>query len=296
MDRHQAMTTFVRVVDSGSFSAAARLLYVGQSAVSKTVAQLEDRLGVRLLNRSTHGLNPTEAGLRFYERAKASLQAADEAELAARDAGAGLTGRLRVAAAITFARLHVVPQLPRFMAEHPDLEIDMILDDRLIDVVAEGVDLCLRMGTLSDSDSSAVAQKLASCERSVLASPAYLERAGVPQRPAELAEHQVVTACQLSNSWLFNRYAAEISVQVHGQVRFSAAEGVRAAVLAGMGLTIASDWMFADELATGAVQRVLTDWQLPSIDLWAVYPSGRMATAKARRFAKFVETTLHTVR
>ncbi|MGH8227334.1 MAG: substrate binding domain-containing protein, partial [Steroidobacteraceae bacterium] len=214
--------------------------------------------------------------------------------LAAGDAGAGLTGRLRVAAATTFARLHVVPQLPSFMAEHPELEIDMVLDDRLIDLVAEGVDLSLRMGTLSDS--SAVAQKLASCGRSVLASPAYLERAGVPQRPADLAEHQVVTASQLSNSWLFNRDGAEISVQVHGQVRFSAAEGVRAAVLADMGLTIASDWMFADELATGAVHRVLTDWQLPSMDLWAVYPSGRMATAKARRFAKFVETTLHTAR
>lgn len=280
------MVAFVRVVETGSFSAAARRLHVGQPAVSKTVAQLEERLRVRLLNRSTHGLSPTEAGLRFYERAKASLHEADEAELAARHASTGLSGCLRVSAATTFARLHVVPQLPRFVAEHPELEIDMILDDRVIDLVAEGVDLSLRMGTLSDSN--AVAQKLATGGRSVMATPAYLARAGEPQRPAELVEHRVIVASQLSNTWSFKRAGAEVSVQVRGQVRFSASEGVRAAVLADMGLTVASDWMFANELATGAVRRVLTDWQLPSIDLWAVYPSGRMASAKARQFARFV--------
>lgn len=290
MDRFQAMATFVRVVDTGSFSAAARLLHVGQPAVSKTIAQLEERLRVRLLNRSTHGLSPTEAGLRYYERARASLQEADEAELAARDANAGLSGRLRVSAATTFARLHVVPHLPRFLAEHPELEIDMILDDRVIDLLAEGVDVSLRMGDLSDS--TAVAQKLANGGRSVLATPTYLNRAGEPLRPAALAEHQVVVASQQTNVWSFKRAAAEVSVQVRGSVRFSAAEGIRAAVLADMGLTIASDWMFADELASGAVRRVLTEWALPSIDLWAIYPSGRMASAKARQFASFVGTLL----
>lgn len=290
MDRYQAMSTLVRVVETGSFSAAARQLNVGQPAVSKTIAQLEARLQVSLLIRSTHGLTPTEAGQRFYERAKAAIQEADEAELAARGAGAGLSGCLRVSAATTFARLHIVPLLPRFLEQHPDLQIDVILDDRIIDLVAEGVDVSLRMGALPDS--AAIARKLATGARSVLATPAYLARAGEPQSPAEIAGHEVVIYSQLANVWSFTRDGAEASVAVHGRVRVSAAEGLRAAVLADMGLTITSDWMFAPELASGAVRRVLTGWQLPSLDLWAVFPARRMASAKARAFATFVESAM----
>jgi DNA-binding transcriptional LysR family regulator len=290
MDRYQAMATFTRVVETGSFSAAARQLNVGQPAVSKTIAQLENRLQVSLLIRSTHGLSPTEAGQRFYERACAAIREADEAELAARGAGAGLAGCLRVSAATTFARLHIVPLLPRFLAEHPDLEIDVILDDRVIDLVAEGIDLSLRMGALPDS--AAVARKLATGARSVLATPAYLARAGELKSPADLAGHEAVVYSGTASIWSFSRGGAETSVTVHGRVRMSAAEGVRAAVLADMGLTIASDWMFAQELADGAVRRVLTDWSLPPLDLWAVFPAGRMASAKARQFASFVETVM----
>ena len=290
MDRYQAMATFVRVVETGSFSAAARQLNVGQPAVSKTIAQLEGRLQVSLLIRSTHRLAPTEAGQRFYERAKAAIQEADEAELAARGAGAGLSGCLRVSAATTFARIHIVPLLPRFLEQHPDLEIDVILDDRVIDLVAEGVDVSLRMGALSDS--SAVARKLATGTRSVLATPAYLARAGEPHSPADLAGHEAVIYSQLPNVWSFTRDGAKASVSVRGRVRVSAAEGLRAAVLADMGLTIASDWMFAPELASGAVRRVLEGWTLPPLDLWAVFPAGRMASAKARQFASFVEVAM----
>jgi DNA-binding transcriptional LysR family regulator len=290
MDRLQAMTTFVRVVENGSFSGAARQLNVGQPAVSKTIAQLEDRLQVRLLLRSTHGLTPTEAGQRFYERAHRAIEEANEAELEARGAGAGLSGRLRVSAATTFARLHVVPHLPAFLKANPDLEIDVILDDRVIDLVAEGVDMALRMGELPDS--AAVARKLASSRRSVIATPAYLERCGIPQTPAELGSHQALIYSQASSGWTFKRGSAETSVSVYGRVRVSAAEGLRAAVLADMGLTIASDWMFSPELESGAVRRVLEAWALPTIDLWAVFPTGRLASAKARTFATFVEEVL----
>ncbi|MDR6848846.1 MULTISPECIES: LysR family transcriptional regulator [unclassified Sphingomonas] len=284
------MATFVRVVETGSFSAAARHLNVGQPAVSKTIAQLEDRLQVRLLIRSTHGLKPTEAGQRFFERARSAIREADEAELAARGAGAGLSGCLRVSAATTFARLHIVPLLPRFLEQHPELEIDVILDDRVIDLVAEGVDLSLRMGTLADS--TATARKLATGGRSVLATPAYFARAGEPKNPADLADHEAVVYGQTVSVWSFSSGGTESSVAVRGRVRVSAAEGLRAAVLADMGVTIASDWMFAPELASGAVRRVLTDWSLPSLDLWAVFPAGRMASAKAREFANFVETVM----
>ncbi|KMO19332.1 LysR family transcriptional regulator [Methylobacterium indicum] len=290
MDRYQAMATFVRVVEAGSFSGAARLLNVGQPAVSKTIAQLENRLQVSLLLRSTHGLSPTEAGLRFYERARAAITEADEAELAARGAGAGLAGRLRVSAATTFARLHVVPMLPRFLDQHPDLDIEVILDDRVIDLVSEGVDLSLRMGALPDS--AAVARRLATGARSVLATPGYLARAGEPHAPADLAEHEAVIYSQQPEIWAFTREGTEISVAVRGRVRVSAAEGLRAAVLADIGLTIASDWMFAPELASGAVRRLLLPWSLPAIDLWAVFPTGRMASTKARLFAGFVEAVM----
>jgi DNA-binding transcriptional LysR family regulator len=132
------METLIRVVETGSFSAAARHLRVGQPAVSKSIAQLEERLGVRLLRRSTRGLTPTEAGQNFLERARRVIEEADEAELAARGAGGGLVGRLRISAAVTFARLHLVPRLPAFLAAHPDITIDLVLDDRMIDLIEEG--------------------------------------------------------------------------------------------------------------------------------------------------------------
>jgi DNA-binding transcriptional LysR family regulator len=290
MDRLQSMATFVRVVETGSFTGAARQLRIGQPAVSKTIAQLEDWLQVRLLVRTSHALAPTDAGLRFYERARLAIQEVEEAELEARGAGAGLSGRLRVSAATTFARLLIIPRLPEFLGQHPSLDIDVLLDDRVIDVVAEGVDIALRMGTLSDS--IAVARKLATSGRSVVATPAYLARTGLPKLPTDLAQHHALIYSQLDDTWSFRKDGIEMTATMRGRVRLSAAEGIRAAVLADMGLAVTSDWMFAPELASGAVQRVLSDWSVPTIDLWAVFPTGRLASAKARAFADFVESIL----
>ncbi len=292
MDRFQAMTTFIRVVDTGSFSAAARQTNVGQPAVSKLIAQLEDRLGVRLITRTTRGLSTTEAGQRFYERALRALEEADEADLAARGAGRGLTGRLRISAATTFARLHIVPRLPLFLAEHPELDLEVIMDDRVIDMVEEGVDVSLRMGDLADS--TATARKLAAGRRSLVATPAYLARAGIPQTPADVADHEAVVYTHYNaRNWTFRHATGgEASVSVGGRLRVTAAEGLRAAVLADIGLAVASDWMFTRELANGAVVRVLEDWALPPIDLWAIFPTGRLASAKARSFADFVAAAL----
>ncbi len=284
------MAAFVRVVETGSFSAAARQLNVGQPAISKTIAQLEDRLQVRLLVRSTHSLSPTDAGVRFYERARLAIQEVDEAELEARAAGASLSGRLRVSAATTFARLMIMPRLPEFLAQHPSLDMDVILDDRIIDLVTESIDIALRLGTLADS--TAVARKIASGRRSVVATPSYLAHAGMPRLPADLVHHHALIYSQLGDNWRFRQGDAEASVTVRGRLRVSAAEGIRAAVLADMGLAVTSDWMFAPELASGAVLRVLPDWTLPPIDLWAIFPTGRLASAKARAFAEFVQSVL----
>ncbi len=291
MDRLAAMEAFVRVVDAGSFSGAARLLRIGQPAISKTVAQLEERLGVRLLLRSTHGLTPTEAGRRFYERARRAIEEADEAEHEARGACAALSGRLRICAAVTFCAPPRAARLPLFLEQHPALDVDFVLDDRNIDLIEEGIDIALRMGKLADSNLAA--RKLGQARR-VFASPAYLEHMGVPHVPADLAGHQAVIYAQRGGGteWTFHRDGTTASVAMQGRVRVTAAEGVREAVFAGLGLAVASEWMFAPELASGAVRSVLDDWSLPPVDLWAVFPTGRQASAKARAFAGFIEAQL----
>jgi DNA-binding transcriptional LysR family regulator len=289
MDRLAAMETFVRVVEAGTFSGAAKLLRVGQPSVSKTVAQLEERLGVRLLLRSTHGLTPTEAGRHFYEGAKRSIEEAEEAEVVARGAAATLSGRLRICATVTFARLHVIPHLPLFLAQHTELFIDVVLDDRPIDLIEAGIDVALRMGQLTDS--TLTARKVGQCARRVIGLPGYFAAMGIPGTPADLATHQAVVYEQSSGGtdWTFRRGNTETSVTIDGRVRVSAAEGVREGVLAGLGLAVASEWMFAQELKSGVVKSVLDNWLLPPMDLWAVFPTGRKSSAKARAFAGFIE-------
>lgn len=287
MDRLAAMEAFVQVVDAGSFSAAARRINIGQPAVSKSIAQLEERLGVKLLIRTTRGLAPTQAGLDFYEHARRAIEEADEADLAARGAGTGLAGKLRVCAAVTFARLHIVPHLPVFMERHPDIELELVLDDRNIDLVQESIDVGFRMGRLSDS--GLTARRIATARTRVFGSAAYFEQRGTPQVPGDLAAHDTVVYVRQGSVWTFRKDGTELPVTVKGRLRMTAAEGLRAAVLAGAGIVTASEWMFAPELASGEIQTALDDWTLPDIDLWAVFPTGRMASTKARVFASFVE-------
>ncbi|MBV6751511.1 LysR family transcriptional regulator [Pseudomonas chlororaphis] len=295
MDRLAAMETFVYVVETGSFSAAGRRLNVGQPAVSKSIAQLEEHLGVRLLTRSTRGLSPTEAGTLFFERAKKVIEEANEAEFAARGAGSGLTGTLRISTTVTFSRLHILPYLGGFLDMHPLLDVDVLLDDRSVNLVEEGIDIALRMGNLSDS--SLTARRIARCRRLVLATPGYFKRRGVPKSPADLAAHEAViySLGGGGTSWLFKKGTTEESVTLKGRVRVTAAEGIRTTVLSGYGLTVSSEWMFAPELASGEVVSVLQDWQLPEMDLWAIFPTGRMASAKARAFVAYVEQLMGNV-
>jgi len=289
MDRLSAMEALVRVIETGSFSGAARQLRIGQPAVSKAVAQIEQRLGVRLLLRTTHGLSPTESGQSYYEHAKRVLEEAEEADLAARGAGASLSGRLRFCAAVTFARLHVMPHLPAFLEQHPALDVDVVLDDRNVDLVEEGIDVALRMGPLTDS--TFTGRKIGQGRRLVLGTPSYFARHGEPGSPTDLAGYQAVVYDRRGGgaAWTFRRGAAETAVTLKGRVRTTAAEGVREAVFSDLGLAVSSEWMFTPELRSGQVRAVLEDWSLPAIDLWAVFPTGRQASAKARAFAAFIE-------
>lgn len=287
MDRLAALEIFVRVVDTGSFSAAARVHQIGQPAASKAVTQLEEWLGVGLLVRSTRNVAPTEAGRSFYERAKRTLEEANEAVFAARGAAARLSGTLRVSAAVCFARLHIVPRLPEFLAEHPGLDIELVLDDRSIDLVAEGIDVALRMGPISDSSMTVV--KIAQARRLVMATPAYFNRHGAPRSPDDLAGHEAViyTRDGGGQSWSFRRDNIDVPVSLQGRVKVTASEGLRAAVIADIGLTVASEWNFTPELRSGAVSAILQDWELPALSLSAVFPAGRLASSKARAFVSF---------
>ena len=190
MDRLSAMETFVHVVETGSFSAAAKRLGIGQPAVSKSIAQLEARLAVRLLLRSTRGLTPTEAGLAFFDKARRAIDEANEADEAARGAGAGLSGNLRISAAVTFARMHIIPRLGPFLEQYPNVNIEVVLDDRNLNLVEDGIDVGLRMGNLNDS--SLTARKIGESPCVILATPTYFERFGEPATPADLLQHQAI--------------------------------------------------------------------------------------------------------
>lgn len=293
------MLTFVRVVETGSFSAAARMLRIGQPAVSKSVAALEERLGVRLLARSTRRLMPTDAGQAFYERAVRAIAETEEADNAARGVGSGLEGRLRVCAPVTFARLHVAPKLGDFLAAYPKLSLEIVMDDRNIDLLSENIDLALRLGALADS--SLTARKLATAQRYLVASPAYVNARGVPKKPVDLLNHDAIVYAQAvgGEEWRFRKGSVDTPVRIQSRLAFTAAEGVREAVLAGLGLAIVSGWMMAPELSDGRVVRLLDDWRLPEMDLWAVFPAGRMpsarATAWADWFAKIIRTTTKAI-
>jgi DNA-binding transcriptional LysR family regulator len=193
---------------------------------------------------------------------------------------------------VTFARLHIVPAIGRFLEAHPDLTVDLVLDDRTVDLLEEGIDIALRMGQLDDS--SMTARKIGEVPRLVVGTPAYFKRAGVPASPAELSSHQAIVYSQRGGggTWTFRRGSSEVAVVVSGRIAITAAEGIRAAVLADLGIAVVSEWMFTPELESGQVCAVLNDWQLPRIDLWAVFPAGRMVNAKTRAFLNFLAETL----
>lgn len=289
MDRLVAMKQFATVVETGSFSAAARRLNMGQPAVSKAIANLEEYLGVRLLTRTTRAQHLTEAGQRYYERARVVLDEADEAEAAAREAATSLAGRLRLAAPPTYAALHILPRLSEFLDANPDLSIDLILDDRWVDLIEQGVDLAIRLG--KPADSSLVARRLGSSRRLLVASTAYLDRMGAPNTPEDLLAHRVVAYTQFEGptAWSFTRGTATVSVAVQPTLRVSAAEGMRSCILAGLGIGMGSRLMFTPELAAGTVRPVLTEWNLSTLEVWAMLPSGRKSNRRARTFIDWFE-------
>jgi DNA-binding transcriptional LysR family regulator len=285
-DRLQELTAFVRAGQTGSFSRVARELGVSQPSISRMVARLEARLGVKLLLRTTRQVTLTDAGRMFLDRARQILGQLDDAENAARGLDS-LRGTLRVALPGAFGIREVIPRLAGFMVQHPKLSIDLLMSDRTEDLIAEGADIALRLGPLADSGFGA--RLLAKTPRLAVASPAYLARKGTPQTPADLAGHDCILGPGLSGAsgWSFTRAGRATSVTVRGPIKVGSADGVVACAKAGLGIAIASRWMCRAELEAGELVAILSNYQLDGIELHAVYPGGRGPSLKVRAFSDY---------
>jgi len=292
-DRLAALRLFTRVARTGSFSAAGRELGLSQPSASRIISELERDVGASLFSRSTRAVTLTEAGADYLARIEPILDAIDEADHAARGTGE-LRGVLRVAVSSSFAVREVIPKLPDFMAHHPALRVDLLMDDRRQDLVGEGIDIALRFGALAES--SATTRLLGVAERVLVASPAYLRQAAQPGSPADLVHHAVIlgpsgNAPQL---WTFTRDGRAISVRVHGRLTASQNEGAVAAATAGLGIVSTGRLGCRTELDSGALVRVLADWGLSPIEIHAVFPAGRAAKMAARAFADHVAASLRS--
>lgn len=288
MDRLQSMAVFARVAEQGSFSAAARQLGLSKSAVSKHVAALEERLGVRLLNRTTRRLALTEVGAVYRDYCAKLVQDAEEADLAATWHSDEPRGRLRVSAPMSFGILHLGPILPEFLARHPALQVELILDDRVVDLLEEGVDVAVRIGRLADS--SLIARRFATARSVCVASAAYLARAGTPQRPDDLARHNCLRYSYLRqpDDWTFSRDGEPVTVRVGGNLQANNGDVLRAAARSGLGIVCLPDFIIGDDLEGGTLVRLLADWAAPDIPIHAVFPSQRHLSAKLRSFVDFL--------
>ncbi len=284
-----AMIVFAQVVDSRSFSAAAARLGLSKSAVSKQIAKLEDRLGARLLNRTTRTLSPTDAGQDFYERCIRVAREVEEAERAITHLSAEPRGLLRLNAPASFGREYLAPLVPEMLARWPELRIEALFEDRFVDVVAEGFDLVIRITRLQDS--SLVARRLASCRRVVCAAPAYLERRGVPRVPADLLQHDCILYSYATdqNEWEFVGPDGRLeTVRVDGRLRANNAEVTLAALLAGAGLALSPDFIVGPALADGRLIPLLTEYENPFGAIYAVWPHNRNLAAKVRAVVDFL--------
>jgi DNA-binding transcriptional LysR family regulator len=288
LDRLDAIRLFVRVVESGSFSAVARERGIGQPAVSKQIAALETHLGVQLIRRTSRSMTLTDDGQSFYETIVRVVDDFDAAESLVRRGQSTPSGVLRVTVPPLFGRLCVVPRLPEFFALFPDISIELSVSERAVNLVEDGIDLAIRLGALSDS--SMIVRKIATTPLVLVATRAYLDKHGVPQSPQDLNHHACVTFTLRGEvmPWTFQSKSGLVSHHPNGSFRTPDAENIRAAVLCGLGLAAAPRYLFASEIASGVVGVVMPDYQLGALAISAIHPAGRRLPAKVRVFIDFL--------
>jgi DNA-binding transcriptional LysR family regulator len=292
MDPVSGMAAFARVVEANGFTSAARALGLSKASVSKLVARLEDRLGVRLLNRSTRRLGLTEAGRDYYERARRILAEVEEAEQSAASRQANPRGQLRVNAPVTFGQTHLAPLLPRFMRRYPQVHVDMVLNDRFVDLIEEGFDLAVRVAELPSS--SLIARRLCDAPHVAAAAPAYLKARGIPKHPNDLMHHDCLIYSYLATGeeWRFIEAGKSFGVRVSGPLRANNGDVLRHAAVAGLGIVYGPDFVVSEALASGALVKLLEGWCTRDAGVYAVYPPGRPLGAKLRVFVDFLAETM----
>lgn len=287
MDRLAAMNMFVRVVETGSFSAVAKELKSTQPTVSKNIAELESWLGAKLLNRSTRSLRLTETGADYYERCVAILQDVEEAEQNVGLLQTQPRGLVRISTAVAFGRLHVVPRLAGFYEQYPDIRVDISLNDRVVDLVEEGIDAAFRMGNLRDSN--LIAKKLCSSPTMTVATPDYLKRYGMPRHPRDLKEHNFIVYTGLGNreQTTFLDGGEPLHVNVEGNLQSNNSEVLRSGLLAGLGISLVPRWLVGDKISSGELVEVLTEYQPGPASVHVVYSPGRHLPSKIRCFMDY---------
>ncbi|UXI69997.1 LysR family transcriptional regulator [Tahibacter amnicola] len=288
MDKLQAMQLFVRVVDSGSYTAAADQMEISRALASKLIQGLEEQLGVRLLHRTTRKLSLTEAGEHYYQRVAEILGDLGEAEAVAAQLQAEPRGRLRVSAPMSFAIHHLGAAIAEFQSRHPRIELELTLNDRQVDLVEEGFDMAIRIARLTDS--SLIARRIAPCRMQLVASPAYLRREGTPRKPTDLSDHNFLcyTLAARKDEVLLHRGEERAQIPIRGKLRVNNGDVIASAAVAGLGICLSPTFLVWQRMRRGELVRVLEDWDAPEIAIHAVYPPGRAVPAKTRSLIDFL--------
>lgn len=293
MDVMHSMAVFRRVVEAENFSAVARETNMSQSTVSKHIASLEERLGTKLLNRSTRSLKLTEAGKEYYQHCIRILNDFQEAEASVGRGKIKPTGTLRISTSAAFGRTFVVPHLNEFLDTYPDIDIDLLFDDDYVDLVKSGIDLAIRVGPLADS--TLIAKKIGASPRLVVASPEYLVKHGRPKKPADLVKHNCLfySLQKTPDLWYFNStQEGEESVRVSGRLKASSPDAIGDATVAGMGISVLCEWYAQQYLEKGKLKTILADYKPTAFDIHAVYPERRFVAPKVKRMIEFLATKL----
>lgn len=290
MDNLTDVAVFVRVVERGSFTRAADELELSRAVVSKYLTRLEERLGVRLLNRTTRRLSLTEAGAELFAASQGALERIAEAEGAITRLQREPRGTLKVNAPMSFGILELAPALPEFLRRHPDIQVDLRMDDRQVDLVEEGFDVGVRI-TQRMTPSSLVARRLATCRQWVCAAPSYLAEHGVPETPEDLSAHNCILYqyASAANVWRFRaRGGREIAVAVTGNLRANNGIAEREAALRGVGILLTPSFYVGEELRSGRLVRLLSEYSLPELGLHVVYLKRSHVPPKVRVFVEFL--------
>ncbi|MCL1037421.1 LysR family transcriptional regulator [Shewanella submarina] len=292
MDKITAIRTFVRVVQSHSFSAVARELGSSQGTVSKRVAALEELLGIRLLSRSSRELQLTPAGEEYYHHALAMLEELDELESRLKGDISRPRGMLRVAAPVAIGRILLAPVVKEFLETHPDIQLSLSLSDAHVDLLSDGIDVAIRASQLEDS--SLVARPLLANPMVAVASPGYLQQAGAPEHPSELTAHACISYSRFRSShlWQFHRGEEQVSVQVGGRLQCDNGDTLLELALADNGIALLPEWMLTAALQSGQLVRVLSAYQARELPINAVYLNRRYVPLKVKCFIDFVKQRL----